>query len=209
MLTKLLLIGAGGHAKVVTDAVYTIAPDCQIFIRDQDPCKMGKILINSIKIELLQNWSDLPEKYHVCIGNNHHRRTLDLTARTQGKQPYTVIHSEAYVSPYAQIAPGCFIAAKSVVSAGVRMTEGCIINHSAIVDHDCKIGAFTHIAPNVTLGGGVEIGAGSLIGASATVLPGIKLGENVVIGAGAVILSDVPDNQKVVGVPGRYIGINE
>ena len=59
------------------------------------------------------------------------------------------------------------------------------------------------------MGGGVEVGADSLIGASATVLPGIKLGENVVIGAGAVILSDVPDNQKVVGVPGRNISINE
>lgn len=209
MLTELLLIGAGGHAKVVIDAVYSMIPSCQIVLRDQDPSKSGHHLINNIIIKLMQNWSGLPENYHVSIGNNNSRRALNLAAQAQGKKSYTVIHSDALVSPSAHIASGSFIAARSVVSVDATIAEACIINHAAIVDHDCRIGAYCHIAPNVTLGGEVQIGDGSLIGASATVLPGVKLGANVVIGAGAVILSDVPDNQVVVGVPGRCISVNE
>ena len=60
------------------------------------------------------------------------------------------------------------------------------------------------IAPNSTLGGNVKIGEGTFVGAGSTILPGRQIGKNVVIGAGAVVTTDIPDNKRVIGIPGRY-----
>jgi len=205
MPTDLLLLGAGGHAKVVVEAIQEKYHDCQIILVDQDSTKEGSKLLGSILIGSLHNWTVLPDLYHVAIGDNQERSRLSAIAQDEDKIPFTLIHPEAYVSPSARIGSASFVAAKAIISAEAEIGEGCIINHGAIVDHDCKIGSYTHIAPNATLGGSVEVGSRCLLGSGASILPGVKIGCDVVIGAGAVINCDIPDNQKVIGVPGRSV----
>ena len=203
MPTELLVIGAGGHAKVVIEANQATNPGCHIFLADQDILKEGKILLGNIPIRILGNWEALPEQYHVAIGDNQARQQVNIEAQEQGKQPFTIVHPDACVSPSASLESGVFVAAKAVIAAEAKIGEGCIINHGTIIDHDCCVGSYSHMAPNSTLSGGVQVGQGCLIGAGATLLPMVKIGDHVVVGAGAVVTCDVPDNQVVVGVPGR------
>lgn len=205
MPTELLVIGAGGHAKVVIEAIQKKSDASRIVLADQDSTKEGKKMLGNISIKHLNYWAALPEQYHVAIGGNKERQQLSIVAQEQGKQPFTVVHPDASVSPSANLGGGCFVAAKVVIAAEAKIGEGCIINHGAVVDHDCQIGAYSHIAPNVTLGGDVEVGRECLIGAGAIILPMVKIGSQVIVGAGAVIISDIPDHQTVMGVPGRSI----
>lgn len=209
MPTDILVIGAGGHAKVVIEAIQAKSQDCHIHLVDQDCTKEGKKILGNILIECLKNWTELPEQYHIAIGNNQIRQQLSLVALEQDKQPFTAVHPDACISSSACLGRGSFVAAKAVIAAEAKIGNGCIINHGAIIDHDCCIGSYSHIAPSSTLLGGVEVGPGCFIGAGATILPMVKIGCHVVVGAGAVITSDIPDHQTVVGVPGRIVISNE
>lgn len=205
MPTEMLIIGAGGHSKVVIEALEASEVDTEIILTDHDDTKSGQFLFGAQLISKLQDWILLPDLFHVAVGNNCYRKKCFLEAREQGKKPVNIVHPKASISPSAKIENGGFVGATAVVSAEVYIGPGCIINHGVIVDHDCRVGSFSHIAPNATLGGGVVVGEECLIGAGATILPEIKIGDRAVIGAGAVILSDVPDGQTYIGVPGRQV----
>lgn len=205
MLTKLMLIGASGHAKVVIEAIQESDNDCIIILTDQDESKYQETLIDNISISKLGDWEQLPEYFHVSIGDNSTRKKLSDIAKRASKIAYTVAHPEASISPSATIGAGSFIAAKAIIGPEAIVGEGCIINHGAIVDHDCRVGAFSHVAPNATLGGAVEVGINCLIGAGSVVLPLVSIGCNVVVGAGAVVNRGIVDEQTVVGIPARRV----
>ncbi len=205
MPTEVLVIGAGGHSKVVTEALLSSQPKARLIVADENVAKVGRTLLGKIFIEYLGDWSDFAGLCHVAIGNNRVRQKFGLKGKKEGKKLFTVVHPSACLSPTATVSNGCFIAAKVVIAAESEFGEGCIINHGAVVDHDCYIGSYSHIAPNATLCGGVIVGRGCLIGAGATILPMVKIGDGTVIGAGAVITGDVLNNQTYIGVPGKRV----
>jgi len=205
MLTEILIIGSGGHSKVVIEALMASRPRTSIIVADQNESRVGHFMYGDVPVVLLEKWSALPRFFHVAIGNNIIRKKCCIDAMAQKKALVTIISLDATVSPTAKILDGCFVAARAVIAADSEVGEGCIVNHSAVIDHDCCVGSYSHIAPNVTLGGNVHIGDECMIGAGATILPGMKIGNNVVIGAGAVITSNVPDYKTVVGVPGKQV----
>ena len=205
MPTDLLVIGAGGHAKVVIEAVLKGDKDCHIILVDHDMGKVGMEVLGNIPIKVLENWAELPAPCHAAVGNNRVRRQLSTLAQEHGRQPFTVVHPDASISTSAYLGDGSFLAAKSVVSSEARIGEGCIVNHGAIIDHDCCIEDYSHIAPNATLGGEVRVRSGALVGAGAVILPGVRIGKDAVIGAGAVVTCDVKDNVTVAGVPARVV----
>lgn len=205
MPTEILIIGAGGHSKVVIDALQVSKPETDFMVVDYDNSKAGWLIFGRVPVVLLDKWPQPHKLYHVAIGDNTIRKKCSLEAQKQGKKPITIFHSDASISTTSKISEGCFIAAKAIVAAESELGEGCIINHGAVVDHDCKVAPYSHIAPNVTIGGSVVIGEKCLIGAGSIILPSVKIGNQVVIGAGAVITRDVPDNQIMIGVPGKKV----
>lgn len=205
MPTDILIIGAGGHAKVVIEACNLSNPNTQIAVVDQSPDKVGIFLLGRYQVDLLDTSKKLPSHFHVAIGSNSAREILCKLNLAMNSSLIPIVHPCAILSPSAVIGAGSFIAAGSVVSSDAVIHEGCIINHGSVIDHDCHIGRFTHVAPNATVCGGVHIGEGCLIGAGAIILPMVSIGRNAVIGAGAVIKADVPAYKTVVGVPGKQI----
>jgi len=194
------IYGAGGHGKVVLDAMRKSGMSCAGFIDDRE-------LLNYAGLQVF-NASHLINKsqssyVHFAIGNNKIRAML--AQKLLGMTFFNVVHPMASIAEAAKIGSGCLIAAQSVLGPDAVIGSHCIINHAAVVDHDCTVRDFTHIAPNANLGGGVSIGARVLVGTGAIVLPGLTVGDDVVIGAGAVVTKNISDGVTVVGSPARSI----
>ena len=198
-----VLIGAGGHARVVYDALRTINGALAIDVRDDDPVLSGRRFFESCISVPAFAGSMISVPVHIAIGDNATRKRVADQFTGRGCQLMAVIHPTSCVSRYAQISDGAFIAANAVVGPGAVVGRGAIVNHGAVIDHDCAVAPWAHVAPNATLGGEVKVGEGALVGAGAVVLPGLVVQEWATVGAGAVVTRKVGANSVVVGVPAK------
>jgi sugar O-acyltransferase (sialic acid O-acetyltransferase NeuD family) len=200
---KVLVLGAGGHAKVAISTLVQIGYSIEGLF-DDDEQKHGYSLLD---IKVLGNLKDAQE--HSCrqgiiaIGENSVRR--DISNTMMNIEWITVIHPEAYVDSTASLGKGTLVVTGAVIQTDAVIGKHTIINTGATVDHDCVVGDFTHIAPGSHVAGGVSVGEGVLLGIGSVVIPGIHIGDWSVIGAGSVVIHDVPEHSVVVGVPGRII----
>lgn len=199
MQKHIAILGSGGHAKVVIDALQLAVSGVCIEIFDEIQTQVGRQIAGFS----VQSGYPICPYVHVAIGDNSVRNRLGLLLKAQEQVLYSVVHPKAIIAQTARVEAGCFVAANAILAPCAQLEEGCIVNHAAVVDHDCIVGAWTHIAPGVVLGGGVRIGKGCLIGAGAVILPNVSIGDNAIIGAGAVVTRPVFANQTVQGVPAR------
>ena len=198
-----LLVGAGGHGRVVADAWMSMHPQGRLIVWDRHPVRAQGELLAGVTLVDESIARGRGSAVHVSIGDN---RAREREARAWSQLPFvSVVHPAATVSALARLDAGCFVAAGAVVGPLTRVGEGTIINHGALVDHDTQLGCFCHIAPNATLGGAVQLGDRVLVGAGATILPGVVVADDVVIGAATVVLSDLPEAGTYVGIPARRI----
>lgn len=193
------IYGAGGHGKVVLDAMQVALVDCAGFVDDKGgPIWMGLSVYQLAALNL-----DVEACLHLAIGSCKAREAV--AANLVNVKFFSVSHPAAIIAKTAQIGLGSFIAAQSIVGPDSQIGIHCIINHGSVVDHDCVVGDYTHVAPLSSLGGGAVIGKGVLIGAGAVVLPGITIGDYAVVGAGAVVTKNVVAGLTVVGNPAKFI----
>lgn len=200
------VIGAGGHAKVVVDALLAcgIAPD-RIRVSDNNPQLAGTLLAGMRVAHPALGPGMAGAWFHVAIGNGAVRGALHRELLALGARPLAVCHPRAVRSPFASVGQAVFLAANAVVGPDAVLGDGVIVNHGAVVDHDCEVGAFSHVAPNATLAGAVRVGAQVLVGAGARLLPGVRVGDLAVVGAGAVVIKNIPPAHTAIGVPAVFI----
>ncbi len=201
----LVLIGAGGHAKVVMGALNTMGKTFSVEVRDDNPALSGQSLLECKIKTPVGPMAGLADKIHLAIGDNEARKRLGSAILEARKSLITIIHPRATVSASARIGDGVFLAAGAIVAPDATVAQGTIVNHGAIIDHDCQIEAWVHIAPGAVLGGAVHIGEGCLVGSGAVVLPGLSVGDWAVIGAGAVVTKDVEAGATVAGIPAKAL----
>ena len=195
---KVNIYGAGGHAKVVIDNIESIGWEVN-YVYD-DNTKLKSFLNFNFKGKPVFN--DIAQNYIIAIGCNHTRKKISL----ERKLNYVnAIHKNAVISRYAKIGIGNAIMSNVIVNSASILGDHCILNTNSVVEHDCKLSNFVHLSSSSVLTGGVSLGEGTFIGAGAVVLPGVSIGKWCVIGAGSVITKDIPDNSKVIGVPGKII----
>lgn len=207
---RLLIVGGGGHGKVVADMARACGHEVVGFA-DVDASKLGKVVepggarVLLTQAELLAATEDtLPfgaTAIALAVGNN--RARLVLSGSLDARSLPALVHPSAIVSPSAAIGAGTVVLPAAVVNAAARIGAAVIVNTAAVVEHDCVLGDGVHVSPGAVLAGGVTVGARGWIGAGATVIPGVRIGEDVVVGAGAVVTRDVPEGVTVVGVPAR------
>ena len=206
---RVVLIGAGGHARVVLDAARSQGLDVAAAI-DMDVSKQGHQIDG---VPIVGDERELPALRSTGISAailgvgsiDVGPRRAELFARIAqaGFQLPVVRHASSVVAPTASIGDGTVVFANVVVNPGTRIGRNVILNTAALVDHDCLVGDHVHISPGARLAGGVRIGEGSHIGIGATVIQGLRIGERVLIAAGAVVVRDVDDGSRIAGVPGR------
>lgn len=202
-MSILLVLGAGGHGRVVADAALREGRWRQVSATDRDAGRCSGELLPGVRLGVVASALPPATAVHIAIGSAQSRET---EARAVGLERLaTVVHPDATVSPYAQVGAGCFVAARSVIAPQANVGVGVIANHGAVIDHDVQIGDFCHIAPNAALGGGVRVGRRVLVGAGALVLPGLTICDDAVIGAGSVVLANISEPGVYAGAPARRI----
>lgn len=208
-MQTLIVYGAGGHAKVIIDAIERSGNHAGILVADDRPALHGQLFFGYPVIggreALLALPAPRPEAI-AAIGDNDARLVVGAWLREQGCTLAAVVHPTACLGRGSAVGAGSFLAAGVVVNPDTVLGEMVIVNTSATVDHDCVLEDGVHVAPGCHLCGNVRVGRGSLIGVGAVVIPGVRIGAGVVVGAGAVVRADVPDAARVAGVPARAIG---
>lgn len=206
-LGKLLILGAGGHGKVVAECALSLGLYTEIAFLDDDALAIGKLLLRACSV--IGAFSDAGKFAHefseafVALGDNRSRVKLINYLQKIGYRIPGLIHPAAYVSKFAHIESGSVIMAGAVVNADARIGVGGIINTGASVDHDCVLGMGVHLSPGARLGGTVTVGDYSWICMGASVVNNLRVGEGAVVAAGAAVIKDVGDKVLVAGVPAR------
>lgn len=201
----LLLIGAGGHAKVVAEIARRDARFELAGLIDRTPAGtfIGGVPVLGDDSVLANLFADGIRHAHIAIGSNALRARLSENIEALGFELATLKSSSADLSPSARLGSGVVMMGGVVINAEAEIGDGSIINTRASIDHDCRIGRFVHVGPGSTLAGNVTVGDRTFVGAGVTIIPGVTLGADVIVGAGACVIEDIPSGQTVIGIPAR------
>lgn len=204
-MSRVLVLGSGGHGKVVADIL--LQSGCLVlgFLDDDRSCwdvtRLGLPVLGGI-----ETFRDhIPTGLVVGVGSNRLRQEIVERLGHGARHLWAnAIHPRATVSPSVVMGQGVVVVAGAIINADAALGDHSIINTGATIDHDCRVGDYSHIAPGANLAGGVTVGVRTFIGIGAAVVPGVTIGNDVVIGAGAVVIDDVPDDVTAKGLPARW-----
>jgi acetyltransferase EpsM len=202
---RILIIGAGGHAKVVFDIAE----------------KLGKCVIGFFdEISAIENFNDIKVYKHlddivevcdnnvyifIAIGDNYARQNVynRIVEKIEFPNFATLIDPSAVVSNSNIIDQGTVVMPGAIINSHTKVGKHCIVNTGAQLDHDCKMDDFSSVGPGVICGGNVSIGKNSAICLGANIIEKINIGAGSIIGSGSVVLKDVPKNVLVHGIPAK------
>lgn len=201
--SKLALLGAGGHAKVVCSLARLAGYQVEGFFDDRLP--EGEQVLGLPILGPLTEAQMAPSDWvlHISLGDNRLRARYFAMAQEWGRSLATLIHPSAVLDPSVLIGAGTVVMAGVVVNVDTRVGQNCILNTSCSLDHDCHLGDHVHLCPGSRLAGGVRVEEGAMLGTGASVIPGRNIGPYTTIGAGAAVVRDLPGGVIASGVPAR------
>ncbi len=209
-MTRILIIGAGGHAQVIADVVFSRIRVGEDWILagflDDDPRLLGS---ERLGIRVLGT-SDQVDKFEhdalvIGIGDNVVRAEKFDYLTNNGEKFATLIHPRATIAEDVLIGDGSIVFAGAVINTGSVIGPNTIVNTGATIDHHARIGAHCHIGPGVHLGGSVTLGEGVFLGIGGSVIPNRSIDEWTTVGAGGVVTHDLPARVTAVGMPARIM----
>lgn len=191
MRPEIIIVGAGGHAKVVVDAILETG---ELEIRGLIDKDQKKKSVREIPV--LGDDTLLPELFEQgvryafvavgSIGNTEVREKIYQSLKKIGYELPVIVHPAAYVADNVISGEGTFVSAGAVVNPGTTLGKNVIVNTRSSIDHDCVLGDFVHVAPGAVLGGDVTLGDRTHVGMGAVVIQGANLKAGTFIKAGQV-----------------------
>lgn len=203
MKEKIILLGCGGHAKSVVDAIesgnkFTIEGFIDNAYQRDFEYRGYRVLGSDDELQEVYDSGVLHA--FVCVGflgQGRVRNKLYERLKEIGYILPVIVDPSAALALDVELGEGTFIGKQAVVNANASVGKMSIINTAAIVEHDCVIGAFSHLAIASVVCGTVQVGKDSFVGANATILQGLEIGDGAIIGAGSIITRNVEGNMKV------------
>jgi UDP-perosamine 4-acetyltransferase len=206
---KCIIIGAGGHGRVVLDILLSSGVHEVIGFVDSNPNLHGR---RTDGLPVLGGLEALPALRKngaagaiIAIGDNGVRTDFARRVEALGIVLVNAVHPSANLARTVTLGRNVVVAAGALVCAHCQIGDSVILNTGCIIDHECKIGTAVHICPGVRLAGHVTVDAGTHVGIGATVIQDLHIRTEAVVGAGAVVIQDVPARTTVVGVPARPV----
>ncbi|MFM9279950.1 acetyltransferase [Paenibacillus jiagnxiensis] len=204
---KVLLFGAGGHAKVVMDAAKTANMEVCGVVDDRwtesiwrgIPYLGGRQDLTSI----CSTHADAA--WIVAIGDGTVRQEIVKQLESLDVCFATIVHPSACLGSGVVVGAGTVVMAGAILQADVHIGKHAIINTAATIDHDSRIGDYVHISPGVHLAGNVHVEKSVHIGIGACSIPGIRIGRYTIVGAGTTVIKDLPPGVVAVGCPARIV----
>lgn len=199
-----ILIGAGGHAKVLLALLRLqgwniLGACCPLLAKRGETHWRGHSLLGAEDAILEFN----PETTHLINGvgmrvDSDARHRVYERFKHLGYHFPAIVHPRAFVDEDVILKEGVQVMAGAIIQPDAIIGENTIINSRASVDHDCLIGANVHIAPGAVLCGQVRVGHGTFIGCGSAIAQGLSLGENVIVGAGVSVVRDIQAGTRVI-----------
>lgn len=209
---RVLVYGAGGHAKVVADVLRRNGFLIVGFIDDVSPQRDGEPFCGSTVFggpdQATVAFAAGTNLAFIAFGANNARLNKARDVMRIGFQFPTAVHPRAFVSHDALLGDGTVVCPNASVGPATSVGRHVIVNTGASIDHDCSVGDGVHVGPGAVIAGYANLGEASFVGAGAVVIDRIRVGRACTIGAGAVVTRDVPDGQTVVGVPAKPIAVH-
>jgi sugar O-acyltransferase (sialic acid O-acetyltransferase NeuD family) len=207
---NIILIGGGGHCKVVIDVIETQNKYTILGVVDL-PEKLGQSILN---YKYIGTDPDIPKLAEQCpnfvitagqIQSPALRMMLFNAVIEAGGRLPIIISPTAHVSRYAQIGISTVIMHQSIVNTDARIGDNSIINNKVLIEHDAQVGNHTHISTGAIINGAVKIGNRCFIGSRSVTVHGVSVADDVIIGAGAVVTKNIAEAGVYVGSPARRI----
>lgn len=186
----MIIIGASGHGRVVSDIVLSTGDEVVGFL--DDDIQKNNVIGKIDECEKFNNY-----EFIIAIGNQNIREKISK----KNLKWYTAIHKSAIISNNVSIGEGSVIMPNVVINTGSNIGRHCIVNTGAIIEHDNKVEDYVHVSVGAKIGGGVSIGKSTWVGIGATIINNVNICANCMIGAGAVVIKNIEDSGVYVGVP--------
>lgn len=204
---RVVLYGAGGHARVVLDAAR--ASHFEVVAAVDERAELHGLDLDGVPIvgtDRLREFRGKADGLVLGVGSvdaPSRRAALYERVAAYGFAFPVVRHPAAVIATTASLGDASVVFAGAVINPNARLGRNVIVNTSSVVEHDCVVGDHVHLSPGSLLAGGVSVGSGSHVGIGAVVLQGVRIGKDVMVAAGAVVIHDVEDRGRVAGVPAR------
>jgi len=201
-LNSLLIIGCGGHAKVITDIALSMGIKDLIY-QDVNPEKK-RFLGNNVINKEINNYSDY---FFVAIGDNYLRESVTQHFKKRNPKAVlsTLIHPSSIVSDTCSIGKGTVVMPLCVINSYSKIGQGVIVNTKSSLDHDNNLLNYSSIAPGVVTGGNVKIGSRSAISIGTIIKNNVEIGSDTVIGASSYVNKNILSNCVAYGNPAKKI----
>lgn len=210
MKDKIVVIGGGGHAKVIINTLkklgnfeilgYTDLIDNGLILGIR---YLGTDNVLSKIIEDFPNCKAVIGISGVTISDK--RRVIYSMLKELGFDLPIIISPTALVNEDTSIGEGTVILSGAYVKVDAVLGKCVIVNTGSIIEHDCKLGDFVNVTAGAIVGGGVEIGDNSMVGVGAKIIQYKKITKNCLIGAGTVVIRNINEEGTYFGVPAKKI----
>lgn len=202
---RLLIIGAGGHGRVVADIAVKMNGWREIAFLDDEINKKSWIGMKVIGLSRDMDQFLGDSEIFVAIGDNQVREKMLNSLEQKGAMIPVLIHPNSCIGRNVVIGKGTVIMPGAIINCCSSIGKGCIINTGTTVDHDNVIENYVHLSPGVHTAGDVRIGQGSWIGIGAVILNKINIVNRCIVGAGSVVIKDIKEAGTYVGIPARKL----
>ncbi|WP_128656643.1 acetyltransferase [Paenibacillus sp. 598K] len=203
MKRKLLIIGAGGHGKVLADIALKVGSWRQIAFLDDVLYSTKQLGLDVIGLS--NEAEEYIDEFEVIvgIGNNSIREEMQTKLEIEGAIIPSLVHPSATIGSDVTIGSGTVIMAGGVINCCSAIGKGTIVNTGATIDHDCIVESYVHVSPGVHIAGGVTVGARSWLGIGSVVSNNVSITSDSIVGAGAVVVKNILEPGKYLGLPAK------